>query len=239
VLGVKAYPNISAVPESVDLAVIVTPATTVPGLVRECAHKGVPGAVIISAGFKETGPAGVELEHQVLAEARRGKMRIVGPNCLGVMRPHFGLNATFAADMAQPGSVGFISQSGALCTAILDWSFREHVGFSAFVSVGSMLDVGWGDLIYYLGEDPHTKSIVIYMEAIGDARSFLSAAREVALTKPIIVIKVGRTEAAAKAAASHTGALTGSDEVLDAAFRHGGGPGQAAASAGPAPGHRH
>lgn len=219
VIGVKAYPTIAAVPERVDLAVIVTPAPTVPGIVKECAGASVPGAVIISAGFKEIGPAGAELERQVLSEARRGGMRIIGPNCLGIMRPHFGLNATFAAGLAYPGSVGFISQSGALCTAILDWSFRENVGFSAFVSLGSMLDVGWGDLIYYLGDDPHTKSIVIYMESVGDARSFLSAAREVALTKPIIVIKVGRTEAAAKAAASHTGSLTGSDEVLDAAFR--------------------
>jgi acetyltransferase len=219
VLGIKAYPGIGAVPERVDLAVVVTPAQTVPGLIRECAAAGVSSAVIISAGFKEIGPAGVELERQVLAEAGRVKMRIIGPNCLGIMRPHAGLNATFAAGMARPGPVGFISQSGALCTAILDWSFPENVGFSAFVSVGSMLDVGWGDLIYYLGDDPHTKSIVIYMESIGDARSFLSAAREVALTKPIIVIKVGRTEAAAKAAASHTGALTGSDEVLRAAFR--------------------
>ena len=146
-------------------------------------------------------------------------IRIIGPNCLGLMNPHNGLNATFAANMARPGSVGFISQSGALCTAILDWSQRELVGFSAFVSVGSMLDVGWGDLIQYLGDDPNTQSIMIYMESVGDARSFLSAAREVALSKPIIVIKSGRTEAAAQAAASHTGALTGSDEVLDAAFR--------------------
>ena len=179
----------------------------------------MPGAIIISAGFKETGAAGAELEQQVLAEARKGKMRLVGPNCLGVMVPHNGLNATFATTIARPGTVGFISQSGALCTAILDWSLRENVGFSAFVSIGSMLDVDWGDLIYYLGDDPHTKSIVIYMESIGDARTFLSAAREVALTKPIIVIKVGRTAAAAKAAASHTGSLTGSDEVLQAAFR--------------------
>ena len=156
---------------------------------------------------------------KVLEEARQGKMRIIGPNCLGVMVPHNGLNATFASTIARPGSVGFISQSGALCTAILDWSLRENVGFSSFVSIGSMLDVNWGDLIYYLGDDPNTKSIVIYMESIGDARSFLSAAREVALTKPIIVIKVGRTAAAAKAAASHTGSLTGSDEVLHAAFR--------------------
>ncbi len=219
VLCVKAYPTIASVPEKVDLAVITTPAALVPGLIRECAAVGVPGAIIISAGFKETGPAGAQLEQQVLAEARRGKMRLVGPNCLGVMVPPTGLNATFASTIAKPGTVGFISQSGALCTAILDWSLRENVGFSAFVSIGSMLDVNWGDLIYYLGDDPHTKSIVIYMESIGDARSFLSAAREVALTKPIIVIKVGRTAAAAKAAASHTGSLTGSDEVLQAAFR--------------------
>jgi acetyltransferase len=219
VLSVKAYPNIAAIPEKVDLAVITTPASSVPGLIRECAAVAVPGAVIISAGFKETGPGGAELERQVLAEARQGQMRIVGPNCLGVMVPQIGLNATFATTIAKPGSVAFLSQSGALCTAILDWSLRENVGFSAFVSIGSMLDVNWGDLIYYLGDDPKTKSIVIYMESIGDARSFLSAAREVALTKPIIVIKVGRTEAAAKAAASHTGSLTGSDEVLHAAFR--------------------
>jgi acetyltransferase len=219
VLCVKAYPNIAAIPEKVDLAVITTPAASVPGLIRECAAIGVPGAVIISAGFKETGPRGAELERQVLAEAHKGKMRIVGPNCLGVMVPQIGLNATFASTIAKPGSVAFLSQSGALCTAILDWSLRENVGFSAFVSIGSMLDVNWGDLIYYLGDDPKTKSIVIYMESIGDASSFLSAAREVALTKPIIVIKVGRTEAAAKAAASHTGSLTGSDEVLHAAFR--------------------
>ena len=219
VLCVKAYPTIGAVPEKVDLAVITTPAVSVPGIIRECVDAGVPGAVIISAGFKETGPSGVELEQRVLAEARRGKMRIIGPNCLGVMMPHNGLNATFASTIARPGSVGFLSQSGALCTAILDWSLRENVGFSSFVSIGSMLDVDWGDLIYYLGDDPQTKSIVIYMESIGDARSFLSAAREVALTKPIIVIKVGRTAAAAKAAASHTGSLTGSDEVLHAAFR--------------------
>ncbi|HEY9848820.1 MAG TPA: bifunctional acetate--CoA ligase family protein/GNAT family N-acetyltransferase [Leptolyngbyaceae cyanobacterium] len=222
VLGIKAYPNIAAVQEQVDLAVVVTPAPTVPGVISECVDAGVKGAIIISAGFKEVGAAGVELEKQVLEQARRGRMRIIGPNCLGVMNPVSGLNATFASAMARPGNVGFISQSGALCTAILDWSFRENVGFSAFVSIGSMLDVGWGDLIYYLGDDPHTQSIVIYMESIGDASSFLSAAREVALTKPIIVIKVGQTEAAAKAAASHTGALTGSDEVLNAAFRRSG-----------------
>lgn len=222
VLGIKAYPNIASVPEQVDLAVLVTQAKFAPGIIQECAAAGVKGAVIISAGFKETGPAGVELERQVLENARKGKMRIIGPNCLGVMNPISGINATFAAGMARRGNVGFISQSGALCTAVLDWSLREMVGFSAFISIGSMLDVGWGDLISYLGDDPNTKSIVIYMETIGDARAFLSAAREVALTKPIIVIKPGRTEGAARAAASHTGSLTGSDEVLEAAFRRSG-----------------
>ena len=222
VLGIKAYPNISAVPEPVDLAVVVTPAQTVPGIISDCVDFGVKSAIIISAGFKETGAGGVELERQVMEHAHRGNMRIIGPNCLGVMNPTTGVNATFASTMARRGSVGFISQSGALCTAILDWSLRENVGFSAFVSIGSMLDVDWGDLIYYLGDDPHTKSIVIYMESIGNARGFLSAAREVALTKPIIVIKPGRTEGAAKAAASHTGSLTGSDEVLEVAFRRSG-----------------
>ncbi len=219
VLGIRSYPKIAAVPEPVDLAVVVTPAPTVPQVIAECVEAGVKGAIIISAGFKEIGPEGAELERKVLTQARRGRMRLIGPNCLGVMCPQKGLNATFAAEMAQPGSVGFLSQSGALCTAILDWSLRVHVGFSAFVSIGSMLDVGWGDLIDYLGDDPQTKCIVIYMESIGDARSFLSASREVALTKPIIVIKAGRTEAAAKAAASHTGSLSGSDDALDAAFR--------------------
>src|SRR5450432_2009037 len=222
VLGIKAYATLADVPAKVDLAVIVTPATAVPGVVGQCADLQIPGAVIISAGFREVGSAGVELERRTLAEARRGRMRIVGPNCLGVMSPLTGLNATFAAGMARSGNVAFLSQSGALLTAILDWSLREQVGFSAFISLGSMLDVGWGDLIDYLGDDPHTRAIVIYMESIGDARAFLSAAREVALAKPIVVIKAGRSQAASRAAASHTGALTGSDEVLDAAFRRAG-----------------
>jgi acetyltransferase len=219
VLGLQAYPSISACPTTPDLAVIITPPATVPGIVKDCGVKGVKGAIIITAGFKEIGAPGVELERQVLEAATQAGIRIVGPNCLGVMVPAFKLNATFAHTMARPGSVGFISQSGALCTAILDWSLKENVGFSAFVSLGSMLDVSWGDLIQHLGDDPNTKSIVIYMESIGNARAFLSAAREVALTKPIIVIKPGRTAAAAKAAASHTGSLTGSDEVLQAAFQ--------------------
>jgi acetyltransferase len=219
VLGIKAYPKLAGLPEKPDLVVVTTPAAIIPGIIGEAADLGIASAVVISAGFKETGPAGAELERQLLAHARRGNMRLVGPNCLGVMNPISGVNATFAAGIARRGNVAFISQSGALCTAVLDWSLREMVGFSAFVSIGSMLDVGWGDLISYFGDDPNTKSIVLYMETIGDARAFLSAAREVALTKPIIVIKPGRTEGAAKAAASHTGSLTGSDDVLEAAFK--------------------
>ena len=219
VLGLKAYSRLDKVPDEIDLVVIATPAKSVPDLVRECVAIGVKACIILSAGFKETGRAGAALEQEILQDARRGHMRIVGPNCLGIMNTHSGLNASFAARLPNPGSVGFVSQSGALCAAVLDWSLRENVGFSAFVSIGSMLDVGWGDLIYYFGDDPKTKSIVIYMETIGDARAFLSAAREVALTKPIIVIKPGRTREAAKAAASHTGSIAGRDEVLAAAFR--------------------
>jgi acetyltransferase len=172
VLGVKAYSSIADVPEKVDLVVVTTPARSVPGIISDCVDVGVKGAIIISAGFKETGPEGVELEQEIMNHARRGNMRIIGPNCLGVMSPNSGMNATFASAMARKGNVGFISQSGALCTAVLDWSLKENVGFSSFVSIGSMLDVNWGDLIYYLGDDPNTESIVIYMETIGDARAF-------------------------------------------------------------------
>jgi acetyltransferase len=221
VLGIKAYPSVTALPEKVDLVVITTPADTVPDLIAEAVELGIPSGIVISAGFKEAGAHGKELERRI-AQTIRGKMRLIGPNCLGVMNPICGLNATFAHSVARPGNVAFISQSGALCTAVLDWSLQENVGFSGFVSIGSMLDVNWGDLIDYFGNDPRTHSIVIYMESIGDARAFLSAAREVSLTKPVIVIKAGRTAAAAKAAASHTGALTGSDEVLNAAFRRSG-----------------
>jgi acetyltransferase len=219
ILGVKAYPSLAAVPEAVDLAIIATPAQTVPSLIGECVEAGVKGAIILSAGFKESGAEGALLEQKVLAQARQGNLRIIGPNCLGVMSPITGLNATFAGAMARPGNVGFISQSGALCTAVLDWSLTTNVGFSAFISVGSMLDVGWGELIAYLGGDPYTTSIVIYLETITDARAFLSAAREVTRRKPIIVLKAGRTRAADRAAASHTGALTGSYDVFDAACR--------------------
>src|SRR5208282_6061863 len=222
ILGLPCVPSLAKIPDPVDLAVIVTPAAVVPGVIGECVAAGVKAAIIISAGFRELGPAGQELERQVAERIRGSRMRVIGPNCLGVMSPHTGLNATFAQAIARPGNVAFLSQSGALLTAILGWSLEEQVGFSTFVSTGSMLDIGWGDLIDYFGDDPHTKSILIYMESVGDARSFLSAAREVSLNKPVIVLKAGRSEAASKAAASHTGALTGSDDVLEAAFRRAG-----------------
>jgi acetyltransferase len=218
-LGQACYASVAAVPEAIDLAMIVTPAPTVPGVIGECVDAGVRSAVVISAGFKERGAEGVELEQQIQQQLRRGTMRLIGPNCLGIMNPIVALNATFSHDIARPGSVAFLSQSGALLTAILDWSLKEEVGFSAIVSTGSMLNVGWGDLIDYFGDDPNTHSILLYMESVGDASSFLSAARQVALRKPIIVIKAGRSEAASRAASSHTGAMTGSDEVFDAALR--------------------
>lgn len=217
VLGKRCYPSIGAIASSVDLAVIVTPAKTVPGIIAECTAAHVKSVIVISAGFKELGTSGALLENEILSLLR--PMRMIGPNCLGVQNPWAHLNATFASGMAIPGSIAFISQSGAMCTSVLDWSFKAEIGFSAFVSIGSMADIDWGDLIDYFGNDPKTESILIYMETIGNPRSFLSAAKEVALTKPIIVIKAGRTRAAALAAASHTGALAGSDEVFDAAMR--------------------
>jgi acetyltransferase len=221
-LGIKTYASIRDIPEPVDLAVVATPAATVPQLIGECVDADARAAVVISAGFRESGAEGAALERQIQEQLRRGSMRLIGPNCLGITNPTTGLNATFIKESPRAGNVAFLSQSGALLVAVLDWSEREQVGFSAIVSTGSMLDVGWGDLIYYFGDDPRTKSILIYMESVGDARSFVSAAREVSLSKPIIVIKVGRSQAAARAAASHTGALTGSDEVLEAAFRRSG-----------------
>lgn len=222
VLGRRAWSSLTSLGKAVDLVIVATPAIQMPEIIRECGICGVRAVIIISAGFKETGAEGAKLEQAVLDEARHYGIRLVGPNCLGLISPAAGLNATFATTMAGAGRVAFLSQSGALCTAILDWSFSQRVGFSAFVSVGSMLDVGWGDLIHHFGQDPETESIVIYMESVGDAAGFMQAARQVSLRKPIVVIKVGRTVEAARAAASHTGAMTGSDDVLDAAFERAG-----------------
>lgn len=218
VLGLKCYPNLDAIGEKIDLAIIVTPANTVPKIMKECAEAGVKSCIIISAGFKELGDAGLALEKEVIKIAKEAEIPVIGPNCLGIMNPIYGLNATFARGMALKGNLAFISQSGAMCTSVLDWSFKENLGFSSFVSIGSMADIDFGDLIDYLGGDEETHSILIYMETIGNPRKFLSAAREIAIEKPIIVIKAGRSFQAAKAAASHTGSLAGSDEVFDAAL---------------------
>jgi acetyltransferase len=218
VFGTRAAPSLSALGQPVDLVVLATPAVTIPDLVREAGACGVSAGIVISAGFRETGPVGVELERCVREAARSSGIRILGPNCLGLIAPHAGLNATFAACSAQPGRVAFLSQSGALCTAILDWSVQKNLGFSAFVSTGAMGDVGWADLVRYFGEDPATESIVLYMESVGDASAFMEAARTVSVRKPLVAIKVGRTAQAARAAASHTGAMTGCDAVMDAVF---------------------
>ena len=220
--SVKAYNSVNEIKDKIDLAIIATPAQTVPNIVLQCGQAGVGGVVIISAGFAETGQAGEKLSGEILKLAREYNLRVIGPNCLGFIRPKLNLNASFAARMAMPGKIAFISQSGALCTAILDWSLKNNVGFSYFVSIGEMLDVGFHDLIDYFGQDKDTTSILIYMESLKEARKFLSAARAFSRTKPIIVLKVGRSEAGAKAAKSHTGALAGNDAVFDAAFERAG-----------------
>ncbi len=221
VLGIRTIPKICDAGEPLDLAVVITPADTVPGVLDDCIAAGVRGVVIVSAGFTERGEPGRALEDQIRARVRESGIRVIGPNSLGVMNPVTGLNAAYAAGAALRGSVGFISQSGAISAAVLDWSRAVNTGFSAFVSCGAMVDVRWSDLIHYLGSDPSTKSIMLYMESLGDARSFLSAAREVAQTKPIIVYKAGQTEAGARAAATsgYSSADTCSDAVLSAALQ--------------------
>ena len=220
VLGIPCYPDLRSVPRTPDLGVICTPAEQVPDAVRQCGEAGVLGIVIISAGFRETGEAGCALEDQIKAEAARfDGMRIIGPNCLGFIVPGQSLNVSFAGGMPRAGHVAFVSQSGALCTSVLDWALQGKIGFSHFVSIGNTLDVDFGDLIDYLGEDPNTESIILYIESIQNARSFMSAARAFARTKPIIVYKAGRFPESAQVAASHTGALAAEDAVYDAAFQ--------------------
>ncbi len=222
ILGVKTYLSVEQIPEPVDLALIATPAKTVPDVVEECGRAGVKGVIIVSAGFKETGPEGKALEEKILQAAKKYGVRVIGPNCIGIIRPRINLNATFVDKMPKPGNIAFLSQSGALGSAILDWAIQENIGFSNFVSVGSMIDVDFGDLIDYFGTDPKTKSILMYVEGITEARKFMSAARHFARTKPIIVVKSGRFSESAKAAASHTGSLSGEDAIYDAAFKRAG-----------------
>lgn len=222
VLGVESYPTIAGVPDRVDLAVVATPARSVPGVVEECGRAGVKGLVIVSSGFKEIGEKGVKLESEIDRIRKKYGMRIMGPTCLGFVRPVLGLNATFLRGNPPPGNIAFISQSGALGGAILDWAVGAGIGFSMFASLGSMIDVDFGDMIDFLGNDPSTGSILIYMEGVGNARKFMSAARGFALRKPIIILKPGRFAESARAAHSHTGAMAGDDAVYEAAFRRAG-----------------
>jgi len=222
VMGLKCFPSITQVPEHVDLAVIAIPAKSVPSVVEECGRSGVDGIVIISSGFREAGEEGAKLEQEIKRLQEKYGFRVLGPNCLGFIRPHESMNATFLRSQPEPGEIAFISQSGALGAAILDWAVSTHIGFSMFASLGSMLDIDFGDLIDYLGEDPRTRSIIIYMEGVGSARKFMSAARGFARTKPIIILKPGKYVESAKAVKSHTGALAGNFEVYRAAFRRAG-----------------
>ena len=217
-----AFKSVSRLQTEVDLAIIVTPMHTVVDIVSECVDKKVGGAIIISAGSKETGEKGKEIEKKIQKITYAGKLRIVGPNCLGIIRPDGGLNATFVSEMPVSGNLAFISQSRAICTAILDLALQENIGFSHFVSTGSMLDVDFGDMIDYLGNDSSVKSILLYIERLTNFRKFMSAARSVSRVKPIIVLKSGKSPAGAKAAASHTGAMAGEDAVYDAAFKRAG-----------------
>jgi acetyltransferase len=218
----KAYASLRDVPQACDLAVIATPIESVPAIVTDAARADVGGVVVISAGGKETGAKGRELERSLSLAIQGSNLRIIGPNCLGIINSRCGLNASFANHMPLPGKMAFISQSGAICTAVLDLSLKEKIGFSYFVSLGSMLDVDFGDMIDYIGGDYNVSSIVMYLESLNRFRNFMSAARAVSRVKPIVVLKAGRTAAGARAASSHTGALAGEDAVYDAAFKRAG-----------------
>lgn len=219
VMDIEAVSNVKDIKGEVDLAVIATPAKTVPGIVDECGETGIQAGIVISAGFSETGEEGRKIEQELDEKRKKHNMRILGPNCLGAIRPGSNLNLTFLRKNPDAGHVAFLSQSGAMGSAILDWSTEAKVGFSSFVSVGNMMDIDFGDLIDYFGQDSKTNSIIMYMEAIKDAENFLSAARGFARTKPILVIKAGKYSRSAEAVASHTGSLAGEDQIYTAAFK--------------------
>jgi acetyltransferase len=222
VQGVPCFDAIGRVPPRVDLAVVATPPRTVPDVIEQCGHAGVRAAVVITAGFSEVGKEGAKLERTMLENARRHRLRLVGPNCLGLMRPTLGLNATFARGTPLPGSLGLISQSGAICTALLDWARPNKVGFSSVVSLGGSTDVDFGEIIDYLVEDAKTEHILLYIEGVRSARRFVSALRAAARVKPVILMKVGRHPAGSRAAVSHTGAIVGLDDVFDAVVKRAG-----------------
>jgi len=220
--GQRAYASIEEISAPVELAVICTRAETVPDIIEACGKRGVRAAVVLSAGFSEVGPQGAALERSAMMYAKTYGIRIIGPNCLGIMRTSIGLNATFFRGGVKQGNLALVSQSGALCTAILDWAPPNDIGFSSVVSMGAAADVDFGEILDYLATDPQTGSILIYVEGIRKARGFMSALRAAARIKPVFVIKVGRHAAGSKAVMSHTGALVGSDDVFDAALRRAG-----------------
>jgi acetyltransferase len=223
IAGVLAYPDVASLPLTPDLAVICTPAPTVPGLIDELGRRGTRAAIVITAGLGALkDDEGVSLQQRLRERAREHGMRLIGPNCLGLLVPGSGLNASFSHVRAQPGQIGFVSQSGALATSILDWASSKNIGFSHFVSLGDALDVDFGDALDYLAGDPGTRAILLYIESIHERRSFMSAARAAARIKPVVVIKAGRVAEGAQAAASHTGALAGADNVFDAAISRAG-----------------
>jgi acetyltransferase len=221
-LGLKAYPDLNAVPEDLDLVVIATPAPSVPSIVRQCGENGVTSVIIITAGFGELGSEGKRLQQEVLDIAHRYSIRIIGPNCLGVIRPSGQLNATFGDGTVKDGNLALLSQSGAVCTAILDWAKIQDIGFSTVVSMGGAADIDFGEVLDYLATDSKTTGILMYVEGIRDARRFLSGLKAAARLKPVILIKSGRHEAGCKAAMSHTGAMVGGDSVFDAAISRAG-----------------
>ena len=222
VFGHPCYAAIGDIPQRLDLAVICTQARLVPGIVEACGVAGTRSAIIISGGFSETGPEGAALERAALDAARRHKLRLLGPNTLCIMRPGSGINLSFANGSANPGSIGLISQSGALCAAIVDWALPNNVGFSSVISLGTSSDVDFGETLDYLVADPRTENIFLYIEGIRNARRFMSALRAAARCKPVLLIKVGRHPAGEQAVLSHTGAVVGADDVFDAALRRAG-----------------
>jgi len=222
VAGVLAYPGVTALPIVPDLAVVCTPPATVPPLLDELGARGTGAAIVLTSGLREPGPDGRPPIEAARAAARRHGLRILGPNCLGLLVPGIGLNASFAHCQAKDGDIAFVTQSGGMFAAVLDWARRNEVGFSHFVSLGDTADVDMADVIDFLGEDPHIRALLLYIESVREARKFLSAARSVARSLPTIAIKSGRNPAGSKAAASHSGALAGQDEAYDAAFRRAG-----------------
>jgi acetyltransferase len=222
VFGHQSYESVESIPQRLDLAVICTKAATVPAIVDACGRAGTRNAIVISGGFAEMGPRGANLARAMIDSARRHGLRLLGPNCLGLMRPGSGINVTFANGSAHPGTIGLISQSGALCTAILDWALPNKIGFSNVVSLGAESDVDFGEVLEYMVADPRTENIFLYIEGIKNARRFMSALRAAARCKPVLLIKVGRHPAGKQAALSHTGAIVGADDVFDAALRRAG-----------------